>query len=65
MQNFFVLGLVPGTTIQITFTVWLTTVLLLASAPFLTYAWRHRAQAYNYMIAAEFARFIDRSQLLA
>lgn len=65
MQNFFVLGLVPGTTIQITFTLWLSTVLLLGSTPFLIYAWRRRASVYNYAIALEFARFIDQSQLLA
>jgi hypothetical protein len=65
MQNFFVLGLIPGTTIQITFTLWFSTVVLVASTPFLTYAWHRRARVYNYTIALELARFIDRFQLPA
>lgn len=65
MQNFFVLGLIPGTTIEITFSLWLSTVILTLSSPFLLHAWRRRANLHNYAVALEFARFIDRSQLLA
>lgn len=65
MQNFFVLGLIPGTTIQITFTLWLSTVILAGSSPFLFYAWHRRNNLYNLAVALEFARFIDQSQLRA
>lgn len=37
MYNFFVLGLVPGTDIQITFAMWLESTLLLAGSVYLLY----------------------------
>jgi len=65
MQNFIVLGLVPGTHLEITFTLWVCGAVLLAGLPFLRQLWHHRTNIYNYAVALRFARFIDQFQIPA
>lgn len=49
MYSFFVLGLVPGTTFQITFQVWLDAVLIVVMIAMLTGIYRHRP-VFGYLI---------------
>ena len=45
MYTFFVLGLIPGTDIQITFTMWLDTLALIICVLLLHYEFRNRSNA--------------------
>jgi hypothetical protein len=63
MQTFIVLGIVPGTDIQLTFNFWLDVTILLALSPLFRAIWQRRGLAYNYVVGAQLLRFIDQYQL--
>ncbi len=65
MQGFIVLGLVPGTNIQLTFNFWLSIAVLALCLPFLAAAWRRRKQVMVYLAARRIAQVIDQYQVLA
>jgi hypothetical protein len=65
MQSFIVLGIVPGTSFQLTFNFWLYVAILLAASPILRASWRRRNKLREYAVALTLARFIDRYQLPA
>ena len=65
MQTFIVLGIIPGTTIQLTFNFWLSVAILLVIIPFLRSLWRHRGSLQIYITALLIARVIARYQLPA
>jgi uncharacterized membrane protein len=65
MQNFIVLGIIPGTSVQLNFNFWLTLSIFLAVIPLLIGAWRRRNRVYSYVIALRISRVIDQYQLLA
>jgi len=62
MQNFIVLGIIPGTNFEATFNFWLSLAILLASLPFVRSAWRQRSKLHVYIVALRLARFIDQYQ---
>lgn len=65
MQNFIVLGIIPGTSVELTFYFWLYAGMLLASVPFLKVVWRRRNALRTYFVAYQIARAINRYQVLA
>ena len=65
MQNFIVLGIIPGTNIQTTFTFWVAVAAILVAIPLLVGAWRRRYAVIAYIIAIRVAWLIDRHQLQA
>lgn len=65
MQDLIVLGLVPGTDFQITFTMWIYGIMSLFSLSWLRYAWQHRRQLELQLAALHIAFVIDRGQVLA
>ena len=65
MQNFIVLGIIPGTNLQTTFNFWLSVAICTASIPLIAWAWRHRYGVIAYIIALRVAWLIDRHQLQA
>lgn len=65
MQNLLVLGIVPGTNIQITFTVWLNAIAILCGLKLLRYAWQHRADLHRLYVILRIALVIDQGQILA
>lgn len=62
MQNFIVLGIIPGTHFQITFDLWLGVGFVLLSAPLAGRLARKRQVLQAYLIARRIARLIDRAQ---
>lgn len=65
MQNFIVLGIVPGTNLQITFTFWLFAAAALMALLVARYAWRQRKHVRVYLVAIQLSRFIDRYRIAA
>ena len=65
MQNLLVLGLVPGTDFQITFTLWLNAIASLCGLLLMWYAWQHRVQLYTLVVVVRIALVIDQGQILA
>jgi len=65
MQSFIVLGIIPGTSVQLTFTFWIYTSVFLACTPFLLAAWRRRAHVHNYVVGFLISRAIAQYQLPA
>lgn len=65
MQTFIVLGLVPGTNLQLTFTFWLYVAIVLAGWPWVRALWRRRHAVRTYLIAVRISRVIDQYQLPA
>jgi hypothetical protein len=65
MQTFIVLGLVPGTNIQLTFNFWLYVAIVWTASPFLLAVWRRRTRIRLYFTAFRIARVIDQYQLPA
>jgi hypothetical protein len=65
MQSFIVLGLVPGTNIQLNFNFWLYVTVLLLITPVLRTVWRRRDVARSYIIALIISRVIARYQVPA
>jgi hypothetical protein len=65
MQNFIVLGIIPGTSIQLNFNFWLITGVLFTLTPFLLAAWRRRTHMQAYLVGYLLLRTIDRHQLPA
>lgn len=65
MQSFIVLGIIPGTDLQLNFGFWLTVWLGLISLPLLRALWRRRPLFQAYFVGAQLVWFIDRSQLSA
>lgn len=65
MQSFIVLGLVPGTNIQLNFNFWLAATIVLMSMPAVRALWHRRDLLHTYLIALHISRVIARHQLLA
>jgi len=65
MQNFIVLGIVPGTNFQLTFTSVVFAATTLICLPFARYAWHRRFSLRNYIAARLIAHTIDQYQLQA
>lgn len=65
MQNFIVLGIIPGTSIRITFNFWLCTVVSLLCLVLMKNLWQRRATIRSFIIALMISRFIARGRLLA
>jgi hypothetical protein len=65
MQSFIVLGIIPGTNLQLTFNFWLYVAILLVCWPMLRSLWRQRASLHTYYIALVLSRFISQYQLPA
>jgi hypothetical protein len=65
MQSFIVLGIIPGTSIQLTFNFWLYIAILLVCLPFLKALWQQRNTVRVYIVAIQISRTIDRYQLPA
>lgn len=65
MQSFLVLGLVPGTNIQINFALWVGFIVSLLSLFWLVRLAPKRHAIRAYFIARKVARLIDRYQLAA
>jgi len=59
MQNFIVLGIVPGTNLQLTFDFWLYTAVVLLIVPLMASLWRRRSSLRNYLAALLIARTIN------
>jgi hypothetical protein len=64
MQTFIVLGIVPGTDIQLTFNFWLCVAIMLALSPLLRALWHRRGIVQTYLVGLQLLRFIGQSQLL-
>jgi len=65
MQNFIVLGIVPGTNFQLTFDFWLSLAIGLVCLPFVVYVWHRRTALHAAFIALRLAIFIDQYHLPA
>ncbi|HSX15757.1 MAG TPA: hypothetical protein VLF40_03115 [Candidatus Saccharimonadales bacterium] len=65
MQNFIVLGIVPGTNVQTTFSFWLAVGGTLVALPVLRQLWRKRHVLVAYLRARKVAKLIGRLQLPA
>lgn len=65
MQNFIVLGIVPGTNFQTTFSFWLAVSLVLGSLPVAIRVWRKRHAVIAVVLAWYIFRQISRRQLTA
>lgn len=65
MQSFFVLGLIPGTHIQITFLGWLYIVTVVANIVAVLRFARYRHAVRAYLACRRIAHLIDRYQLAA
>ena len=65
MQNFIVLGIIPGTDFQITFNFWLLAAVLLASLPLVRRAWHQRNNVRVYIVSMQLNWVIDRFQIPA
>lgn len=65
MQNFIVLGLVPGTNFQITFAYWLNVILAIVGLLALRSAWRRRTAIHLFLAGLQIALIIDRGQVQA
>jgi len=65
MQTFIVLGIIPGTHFQTTFTFWLMVGLSLLCLPLAAYLWHKHYALRAYFAARKIARFIDQYQLSA
>jgi hypothetical protein len=61
MQNFIVLGLIPGTNFEATFTLWLYVVSGVIALPMLRQLWRQRTALRHYIVARLVAREITRA----
>jgi len=62
MQNFIVLGIVPGTDFQITFSFWLAAAGTLAALPVAVQMWRKRYAFIALARARKIARLITQAQ---
>ncbi len=62
MQSFIVLGIIPGTNLELTFNYWVYTAALLVGMRLTQYAWQHRAAVRVWLVARQLANFIDRYQ---
>lgn len=60
MQNLIVLGFIPGTDVQITFTMWLVSALIIVLVVMLVIIW-HSRLARNWLLLAYFV-FVMRRQ---
>jgi hypothetical protein len=65
MQSFIVLGIIPGTSFQLTFNFWLYVAIILAGMPVVRSVWRKRYVLRTYVVAFLIARLIARHQLPA
>lgn len=65
MQTLLVLGLIPGTHIQITFQGWLDLMEALVFLLALRRLWQHRNTIYIYFTCRQIARLINQYQVLA
>jgi len=65
MQDFIVLGIIPGTSIQITFNYWLYAAISLLALSLLKAVWRRRSSIREYIVALLISRVIARYQVLA
>lgn len=65
MQDFIVLGIIPGTSIQITFNYWLYAAISLLVLSLLKTVRRRRGAIHGYIVALLIARVIARYQVLA
>jgi hypothetical protein len=62
MQDFIVLGIIPGTSVQLTFNFWLYVGIALICMPVLRALWRRKGMVRSYVIAYYVARTIDQYQ---
>ena len=65
MQDFIVLGIIPGTDYQLTFTFWLAVAGTLVVLPVLVRLWRRRYAFAAILLSLYVARLISRRRLLA
>jgi hypothetical protein len=65
MQNFIVLGIIPGTSIQLTFNFWLYVAIVSVSLPIIKNVWQRRETARTYFVALLISRFIAQYRLPA
>jgi hypothetical protein len=65
MQSFIVLGIIPGTSVQLTFTFWMYTSVFVACTPLLRATWRRRSQVHGYIVGFMISRVIAQYQLPA
>jgi hypothetical protein len=65
MQNFIVLGIVPGTNLQLTFNFWLLAIAALVGLLAIKRAWRYRDALRVYIVSVQLDWVIDRSQMPA
>jgi hypothetical protein len=65
MQNFIVLGLVPGTNFEATFNFWLCVVAGLIGLQILRVGLRRSRMVRTWLVARELTRFIAQYQLAA
>jgi hypothetical protein len=65
MQNFIVLGIIPGTSIQLNFSFWLSAAILLACLPVARALWRHRYVVRNLVVGFMISRVIAQYRLVA
>jgi hypothetical protein len=65
MQNFIVLGIVPGTNFQITFNFCLSVAIALIALPVLQRSLRRSRIVRTWLVARELTRFIAQYQLAA
>lgn len=65
MQDFIVLGLIPGTSIQITFNYWVYAAISLLALSLVKAVWRRRDTIRTYIVALLISRVIARYQVPA
>jgi hypothetical protein len=65
MQDFIVLGIIPGTSIQITFNFWMYIGISLLTVQGMRALWRRRYAIRAYIAAVLISRIIARYQILA
>jgi len=65
MQSFIVLGIIPGTSVQLTFNFWLSVAILTVCLPLLRSMWRRRTSLRAYVVAFQISRVINQYQVSA
>ena len=65
MQSFIVLGLIPGTNVELNFSFWITVWMGLICLPILRATWRRRGLLRELIVALQVSWFIDQYQVSA
>jgi len=65
MQSFIVLGIIPGTNVELNFSFWVAVWSSLICTPLVRALWRRRSLVHEFIVAVKISWFIDRYQVSA